>query len=221
MSDIAEKLNALRAQINAAANAAERDPASVKLIAISKFQPREVVFDVLSAGHSFFGESRVQEAQKKFAPLRALHPSLELHLIGPLQTNKAEEAVALFDVIQTLDRPKLAAALAAAMEKRGKTPRLYVEVNIGNEPQKAGVPLRELESFLRLCHADYGLSIQGLMCLPPQTEDPTPFFSALKERADFHGLPYLSMGMSADFDAAIRAGATEVRIGSALFGARR
>lgn len=214
MTALASRLHALRHSI---AQVAERD---VKLIAVSKFQPLEAVRKALEAGQSCFGENRVQEAAAKFATLRPLYPALELHLIGPLQTNKAEEAVRLFDVIQTLDRPKLAAALASAMRKTGCTPRLYVQVNTGHEPQKSGIAPEELAAFLCLCREEHGLSISGLMAIPPQHDDPEPHFRLMKSLADRFALPHCSMGMSGDYEIAIRCGATEVRIGTALFGER-
>ena len=172
----------------------------------------------MAAGQYCFGENRVQEAAEKFAALRT--PELELHLIGPLQTNKAEAAVRLFDVIQTLDRAKLAAALAKAIQKTGCHPRLYVEINSGREAQKAGIAPEALDDFLHLCRDVYALTVTGLMCIPPQTDDPVPHFRLLKGLADRHALPHISMGMSADFSQAIACGATEVRIGTAIFGAR-
>jgi PLP dependent protein len=235
---IADNLAALKSRIAVAAKAAGRDPASIKLIAVSKTQPIEAVKAALTAGQKVFGENRVQEAKTKYSsftsrtpPVRrslgeggSLEPrasSLELHLIGPLQTNKAEEAVKLFDVIQTLDRPKLAAALSAAMKKTSRSPRLYVEINIGSEPQKSGIPPEALENFLNLCRAKHSLKIEGLMCIPPQNVDPALYFQRLKQLADRHGLPHISIGMSADFEEAIRCGATEIRIGTAIFGERK
>jgi pyridoxal phosphate enzyme (YggS family) len=190
-----------------------------QLIAVSKMQSAEAVRAAVVAGQMVFGENRVQEARAKFPDLRRDYPNLELHLIGPLQTNKAQDAVELFDVIQTLDRPTLADALAKAMEKTGRKPRLYIEVNIGREAQKAGVLPEGLDLFLRQCRGK-GLEIFGLMCIPPQHLDPRPFFTHLKSLADLHSLPHLSMGMSADYKIAIECGATEVRIGSAIFGQR-
>jgi hypothetical protein len=221
MNSIAANLSSLRQNIAAAANSAGRDPSSIKLIAVSKTKPLEAVQEALATGQTVFGENYMQEAKAKFADLKQKHVGLELHLIGPLQTNKAEEAVKLFDAIQTLDRPKLASALALAMRKTGRTPRLYVEVNTGNEPQKAGVLPEGLDSFLRLCRTDYGLSVSGLMCIPPLTDDPVPHFKLLKQLVDRTGLKNISMGMSADYEAAIRAGATEVRVGTAIFGERK
>jgi pyridoxal phosphate enzyme (YggS family) len=221
MTDISANLEALRQKIAAAAKVAGRDPAGVKLVAVSKFQPVEAVRAALAAGQTCFGENRVQEARAKYEGLRDEYPALELHLIGPLQTNKAAEAVRLFDVIETLDRPKLAAALAAAMKKERCSARLYVEVNTGNEPQKSGVAPEALGDFLRLCREEYGLSIKGLMCIPPEADDAAPHFQLLKRLADENGLPYVSMGMSADYESAIRCGATEIRVGTAVFGERK
>ena len=218
MDNIAENLATTKRAIAAAAHAAGRDPAAIALIAVSKFHDGAAVRAAMAAGQTRFGENRVQEAAEKFAALRT--SGLELHLIGPLQTNKAEEAVRLFDVIQTLDRERLAAALAKAIQKTGRQPRLYVEVNIGQEEQKAGIAPEALGDFLRLCRETYALSITGLMCIPPQAADPVPHFQMLKSLADRHALPHLSMGMSADFTQAIACGATEVRIGTAIFGAR-
>ncbi len=191
------------------------------LIAVTKNQSVEAVREALAAGQRVFGENRVQEAQKKFADLRVAFPDIELHLIGPLQTNKAKDAVEFFDVIQTLDRPELAEALAKAMRKTGKTPRLYIEVNIGLEPQKSGIAPDKAEAFLTLCRDAYKLSVSGLMCIPPQGKNPKPYFCALRDLAENLSLPHVSMGMSADFETAIACGATEVRIGTALFGERK
>jgi pyridoxal phosphate enzyme (YggS family) len=163
----------------------------------------------------------VQEAKGKFPDLRAACPDIELHLIGPLQTNKAEEAVKIFDVIETLDRPELAAALSKSMRKTGRTLPCYIEINIGNEAQKAGIRPEQLDDFLRLCRDEHGLKVIGLMCIPPQDENPAPHFARMKQLADTHHLPHLSMGMSADFEIAIQEGATEVRVGTAIFGERK
>ncbi|MDD3029179.1 MAG: YggS family pyridoxal phosphate-dependent enzyme [Alphaproteobacteria bacterium] len=190
------------------------------LIAVSKTHPLESVREALNAGQRVFGENRVQEALKKFVPLRQDFDDIELHLIGPLQTNKAQTAVELFDVIQTLDRPALAEALAKASAKSGKRPRLYIEVNIGQEPQKAGVGPDETEAFLSLCRNTYALSVSGLMCIPPLGKEPRSYFEALKALANHLALSHISMGMSADFETAIACGATEVRLGTALFGHR-
>ena len=201
----------------ASAVAAGRDPADVTLVAVSKQQPWEVVKPVLEAGQRVFGENRVQEAMARWAERRS---EIELRLIGPLQSNKAKEAVAVFDVIETLDREKLARALAEEIQKAGKAPRLYVQVNTGEEPQKAGVLPPDADAFIADCRIIYGFVIEGLMCIPPEVEPPGPHFALLAKIAARNGLAKLSMGMSADFETAIRFGATSVRVGSALFGGR-
>jgi pyridoxal phosphate enzyme (YggS family) len=190
------------------------------LIAVSKTQSIDAIREALRAGQRVFGENRVQEAQSKFPPLRKEYPELELHLIGPLQTNKAQDAVEVFDVIQTLDRPRLAEALAKAIEKTKLLPRLYIEVNIGAEPQKAGVAPAEAEAFLGYCRNTCNLSVSGLMCIPPADQDPQAHFLALRDLAHKLALPHISMGMSADYEIAAACGATEVRVGTALFGER-
>ena len=200
-----------------AAKASGRPPADVTLVAVSKQQPWAPVAQVLAAGQTVFGENRVQEAQVRWGDHRQ---GIELRLIGPLQTNKVAEAVALFDVIETLDREKLARALAEAFRKSGKTLRLYVQVNTGEEPQKAGVAPGEADGFIALCQNDLGLSLEGLMCIPPADEPPGPHFALLAKIAARNGLAKLSMGMSGDFETAVRFGATSVRVGSALFGER-
>ena len=205
------------ARIAGAAQAAGCAAAAVTLVAVSKMQPWEAVAPVLAAGQRVFGENRVQEAQTRWAPRRE---DIELHLIGPLQTNKAADAVAFFDVIETLDREKLARALADQIQKQGRRPRLYVQVNTGEEPQKAGVIPGEADAFLRACRAVYGLEPEGLMCIPPVAEPPGPHFALLGKVAARNGLAKLSMGMSDDFETAIAFGATSVRVGSAVFGAR-
>lgn len=210
-------LDPIRERIAKAARAAGRDPADVTLVAVSKQQPWERIEPVLAAGQRVFGENRVQEAMARWAERR---DQIELRLIGPLQSNKAREAVAFFDVIETLDRDKLARALAAEMQKQGRAPRLYVQVNTGEEPQKAGVIPPEADAFIALCRSTYGFEIEGLMCIPPEAEPPGPHFALLAKIAARNGVAGLSMGMSADFETAIRFGATSVRVGSALFGAR-
>ncbi|MDP9127401.1 MAG: YggS family pyridoxal phosphate-dependent enzyme [Pseudomonadota bacterium] len=220
MIDIAASLAHLTARINAAAVVAGRDPGSVQLIAVSKTKSQTDVEAALAAGQRAFGENRVQEAKQKFAPLKAAWPDLVLHLIGPLQTNKAEEAVQLFDVIETVDRPRIASALSAALRKTGRRPQFYIEVNTGGEPQKAGVAPGAFGEFLAFCRGDCGLTITGVMGLPPQHEDPSPHFRQLYELAQGHNLPHVSMGMSGDFEAAIACGATDIRLGTALFGPR-
>lgn len=217
---IAARLEHLRQRIAKACQKADRRPESVTLVAVSKTQGSEAVGAALAAGQRVFGENRVQEAAGKFPDLQAAWPDLELHLIGPLQTNKAEEAVGLFDLIHSLDRPKLAQALAKAMEKRGRRPGLLIQVNTGEEPQKAGCLPAELESLYRLASEDLGLEVRGLMCIPPLEEPPAPHFQFLRERARELDLPLLSMGMSADFETAILLGATHVRVGTAIFGGR-
>jgi len=217
---VAARLRHLRERMAAACHKAERDPAEVTLIAVSKTHPAEAVEEALGAGQQVFGENRVQEAAGKFPALQADWPALDLHLIGPLQTNKAEDAVALFDVIHTLDRAKLARSLAKAMEKGGRRPSLLIQVNTGEEPQKAGCPPAELEGLYRLACEDLKLDVRGLMCIPPFDEPPAPHFQFLRERARALGLPLLSMGMSADFETAILLGATHVRVGTAIFGSR-
>lgn len=199
---------------------ASRDPASVTLTAVSKTQPPEALDAALAAGQRVFGENRVQEAQSHWADRRAVFLDLELRLIGPLQTNKAVEAVELFDVIETLDREKLAAALAAAMAKTGRRPRVLIQVNTGAEPQKAGVLPENADALIAAARDVHGLSVEGLMCIPPADEAPEPHFALLADIAARNGLSVLSMGMSGDYETAIRLGATHVRVGSALFGER-
>lgn len=217
---IARNLAAVKGRIAEACARAGRDPASVTLVAVSKTHPAAAVLAALGAGQATFGENRVQEAMAKFPPLRPAHPGLRLHLIGALQTNKSREAVRVADVIESLDRPKLAAALAEAMRKEGRTPALLVQVNTGDEPQKAGIPRAEAEDFLRACREAHGLTISGLMCIPPAGADPRAHFAYLAALAAKHGLGTLSMGMSGDYEAAIAEGATHVRVGTAIFGSR-
>jgi len=210
-------LQAVLDRMAAAARAAGRDPADIALIAVTKMQAWATIEPILAAGQSRFGENRVQEAQSRWAERRE---GLELRLIGALQTNKVRDALAMFDVIETLDRPKLARALAGEIQKRGRAPRLYVEVNTGEEPQKAGVAPVESDNFIRTCRDEFGLGIEGLMCVPPAHEEPAMHFALLAKIARRNGIERLSMGMSADFETAIRFGATSVRVGQALFGAR-
>lgn len=219
-TDVAANLAEITSRIQAAALSADRPADATRLIAVSKVQPVEKLEAALEAGHRLFGENRVQEAKAKFPALRDRFPGIELHLIGPLQTNKVKEAVALFDVIQTLDRPKLAAALAEEKAKRGHLPRLYVEVNVGAEPQKAGIAPADLDAFLTECRDVHGLTIEGLMCIPPADEEPAPHFALLSDLARRHGLKEVSMGMSGDYELATRLGATMVRVGTAIFGER-
>ena len=216
---IADNLARVRERIANAALKAGRRPEDVMLVAVSKTKPREAVLAALAAGQTVFGENRVQEAQAKFPALRASH-AFQLHLIGGLQTNKAREAVRIADVIETLDRPRLAEAIAAAIEKEGKHPRLLIEVNTGDETQKSGIPRADADGFIDDCKGRFGDALVGLMCIPPHDQDPRPHFTWLAERAARHGLPVLSMGMSADFEAAIACGATWVRVGTAIFGSR-
>jgi PLP dependent protein len=216
----AERLDFVRAEIRKAALGNGRDPASVTLVAVTKTFPAEAILPALAAGHRVFGENRVQEAKAKWPALRARFPDLELHLIGPLQSNKAREAVELFDAIHTVDRPKIALALAEEIARRGRRPRLFVEVNTGGEAQKAGVLPEAADAFLRECREQHGLAIEGLMCIPPFDEPPAPHFALLQKIARRNALACLSMGMSADFQSAIAFGATHVRVGSAIFGAR-
>jgi PLP dependent protein len=217
---IRENLARLRDRIAEACLRANRAPDAVTLVAVSKTHLSEAVEAALAAGQTVFGENRVQEAAAKFPALRATHPALELRLIGALQTNKARDAVRLADAIESLDRPRLAAALADAMRKENRRPALLVQVNTGDEAQKAGVPRAEADAFVRMCRDEHGLVVTGLMCIPPLADDPRPHFGVLAELAARHRLTTLSMGMSADFEAAIACGATHVRIGSALFGTR-
>jgi pyridoxal phosphate enzyme (YggS family) len=219
-TEIPARLRLVQEEIALAAEAAGRRPSAVKLIAVSKTVPAAVVEEAIEAGQRLFGENRVQEAQGKWPALKALHPDLELHLIGPLQTNKVREAVALFDVIETLDRPKLGRALAEEMERQGKRPRLFVQVNTGEEPQKAGVTPDETADFIALCRDTFNLKIEGLMCIPPFHEEPLLHFALLAKLADELGVEELSMGMSGDFAKAIAFGATYVRVGTAIFGER-
>ncbi|MEO7027482.1 MAG: YggS family pyridoxal phosphate-dependent enzyme [Caulobacteraceae bacterium] len=207
----------IREAIAEAARAAGRDPRDVELTAVCKQQPWPRIAEVLAAGHRRFGENRVAEAGERWSGKRE---GVELRLIGPLQSNKAAAAVALFDVIETLDRPSLAAALAMEIGRQGRRPRLFVQVNTGEEPRKAGVAPREINGFLASCRDAHGLAVEGLMCLPPADEPPAPHFALLAKIAERHGIARLSMGMSGDFTTAIRFGATSVRIGSALFGPR-
>ncbi|WP_210496349.1 YggS family pyridoxal phosphate-dependent enzyme [Microvirga antarctica] len=218
--DTVAALKDVRAGIARAAADYERDPASVTLVAVSKLFPATAILPVLAAGQRVFGENYVKEAGEKWPALRERYPDVELHLIGPLQSNKARDAVQLFDVIETLDRPSLAEALAKEIARLGKAPRLLVQVNTGAEPQKGGVLPADLDGFLEACRSRYGLTVEGLMCIPPADDPPSPHFALLNSMAKRNGLETLSMGMSADYDPAIQLGATHVRIGSAIFGAR-
>jgi PLP dependent protein len=216
---ISQNLSDILARIAVARKAAIAPAPQTRLVAVSKTVPETGVREALAAGQRLFGENRVQEAQAKFPDLKSEYPDLELHLIGPLQTNKVKEAAALFDVIQTLDRIKLADALAAERDKSGNCPRLLVQVNTGEEPQKAGALPRETASLIT--HArTLNLPLEGLMCIPPAEDDAAPHFAFLAKLAREHGLAHLSMGMSGDFELAVKFGATHVRVGSAIFGAR-
>lgn len=220
-AEIAARLAAVRAEIAASAAAAGRHADQIELVAVSKTHPAAAIEAAIAAGQRVFGENRVQEAQHKYPALKAEHAGLRLHLIGPLQTNKVRTAMELFDVIQTVDRPRLAEAIAAEREKKGNCPELYVQVNTGEEPQKAGVLPRDADELIALCRDRLGLPVRGLMCIPPVAEEPSPHFALLREVARRNGLDGLSMGMSADFAVAIRLGATVVRVGSAIFGERK
>ena len=220
MTEAAGRLEAVHREIEAACREAGRDPASVTLVAISKMFEANAVAPVIAAGQRVFGENRVQEAKAKWPALIEKEPGIALHLVGPLQSNKAKEAIALFDAIHSVDRPSLAEALAKEIAKQDRRPLLFAEVNTGAEPQKAGIRPEDTDAFLRLCRETHGLTISGLMCIPPADEAPAPHFALLKKIADRNGLKLLSMGMSADFAIAIRFGATHVRVGTAIFGAR-
>lgn len=213
-------LDDVRARIAAAAESAGREASSVTLVAVSKTFGPEVIGPVIAAGQRVFGENRVQEAKGKWPALKARHHDLKLHLVGPLQTNKVGDAVALFDVIETIDREKLARAVAKEMERQQRRPRLFIQVNTGEEPQKAGVVPSEAETFIALCRDTFGLTIAGLMCIPPLDEEPAMHFALLAKIAEKAGVTELSMGMSGDFARAISFGATYVRIGTAIFGPR-
>jgi pyridoxal phosphate enzyme (YggS family) len=216
----AERLAFVRAEIRKAALANNRKPEDVSLIAVSKTFAAEAIVPVLEAGQRVFGENRVQEAKSKWPALRERYTDVELHLIGPLQSNKAKEAVALFDAIHTVDRPKIAEAIASEIVKQGRAPKLFIEVNTGGEEQKAGVSPENADAFIKECREQHGLTIEGLMCIPPFDEPPAPHFALLAKIATRNGLQKLSMGMSADYASAVAFGATHVRVGSAIFGER-
>lgn len=220
METTANRLETIRNRVDAAARLSGRDPADVVLIAVSKTFPAENVADALEAGCRIFGENRVQEAEAKWPPLRNVYDDVELHLIGPLQSNKAETAAATFDVIHSLDRPKLAETLARLRDMGTPPPRLFIQVNIGDEPQKSGVELQDAATFIQTCRDRLELPVVGLMCIPPAGEPPSPYFALLAKIARDEGLAGLSMGMSADFEMAIGLGATHIRLGEAVFGAR-
>ena len=220
MSEGAQRLADVKGRIDAAARSAGRAPADTTLVAVSKTNGADKVRELLEVGQRVFGENRVQEAEEKFPALKTEYPDLELHLIGPLQTNKARDAVALFDVIQSVDRDRLAASLAKEMEKAGKRPACFIQVNTGEEPQKAGVLPADLDAFVATCRDTYKLPVVGLMCIPPVDEEPALHFALLTKMAARNGLKQVSMGMSADYETAVKLGATHVRVGSALFGSR-
>lgn len=220
MSDIVTNLNTVKAAIATAEKEAHRNKGSVTLVAVSKTFDADAIRPALDAGQRVFGENRVQEAQAKWPELRDDYSGIELHLIGPLQSNKAADAVALFDVIETVDREKIAAALADEINKQGKSPKLYVQVNTGLEEQKAGIAPKDAVAFVARCRDEHGLAIEGLMCIPPADENPGPHFALLEKLAIEAGVEKLSMGMSGDYETAIGFGATSVRVGSAIFGGR-
>ena len=220
-AEVAANLADVRAAIAQAEADGGRTKGAVTLIGVSKQQPNERVDAALNAGLRIFGENRVQEAETRWTPRRPQYPDMELHLIGPLQTNKAKDAVKLFDVIQTVDRPRIAAALARAMADAGRSLPCFVQVNTGEEPQKAGIAPADAPAFVKACQDEHSLNIVGLMCIPPAEDAPAPHFAFLKDMADKLGLPQVSMGMSADVAAATELGATHVRVGSAIFGARK
>ena len=220
MATTVEQFFAVKARIAAAEREAGRDTGSVTLVAVSKTFEADAIRPVIEAGQRVFGENRVQEAQAKWPALKQEFPDIELHLIGPLQSNKAKEAVALADVIETVDREKIAAELAKEIVRQGRTLRLYVQVNTGSEPQKAGIEPRDAVAFVARCRDVHGLTIEGLMCIPPADENPGPHFALLEKLAREAGVAKLSMGMSGDYETAIAFGATSVRVGSAIFGSR-
>lgn len=219
-AEIPDRLAAVAARVARAARDVGRTPGEVALVAVSKTHPAEAVAPALAAGHRVFGENRVQESKGKWPGLRARFPGVELHLIGPLQSNKAREAVELFDVIETVDRPKIAEVLAAEIARAGRPVKLFVEVNTGAEPQKAGILPAAADDFIRHCREALGLDVAGLMCIPPAAEQASPHFALLAKIAARNGVRGLSMGMSSDFELGIQLGATHVRVGTAIFGAR-
>lgn len=221
MAKAHEGLEMVNGRLAAACREAGRDRGEVTLIAVSKTHGEEAIIPVLEAGQRHFGENRVQEARGKWPALKERYPDVVLHLIGPLQTNKARDAVALFDVIHSVDRPKLAAALAREMDRQGRRLPVFIQVNTGEEPQKAGVAPAEADAFIEACREEHGLEVTGLMCIPPFGENPAPHFALLEKMARRNGLENLSMGMSGDFEEAIAFGATHVRVGTAIFGARQ
>ncbi|WP_054310284.1 YggS family pyridoxal phosphate-dependent enzyme [Mesorhizobium sp. 1M-11] len=220
MSDAVQQLETVKARIAAAEREADRTAGAVTLVAVSKTFEADAIRPVLAAGQRVFGENRVQEAQGKWPALRQEFPGIELHLIGPLQSNKAKEAVALFDVIETVDREKIASELAKEIARQGKAPKLYVQVNTGSEPQKAGIEPKDAVAFVARCRDVHDLAIEGLMCIPPAEENPGPHFALLEKLAREAGVEKLSMGMSGDYELAVAFGASSVRVGSAIFGHR-
>ena len=216
----ARALLSLREQINSACRRAGRDPEEVELFAVSKFQPAAQIESLLHAGHRMFAESRVQEASTKWVALRLEHPAVRLHLIGSLQSNKVSRAVSLFDSIESVDRDKVATALASEMARQQRMLECLIQINVGSEPQKGGIHPAEADAFIDRCQAAYGMPVRGVMGVPPNGADPRPHFDLLRRLADRHELPVVSMGMTSDFAAAIAAGATRVRIGRAVFGER-
>ncbi|HBC06123.1 MAG TPA: YggS family pyridoxal phosphate-dependent enzyme [Rhodospirillaceae bacterium] len=218
--DIAANLAEVQAKVAEAARAAGRDPAAVTLVAVGKTFPADHMLPALNAGQRAFGENRVQEAEEKWPDLRARFPDLRLHLIGPLQSNKVRKAVEVFDVIETVDRPKLARALANVMAETGRRPDCFIQVNTGAEDQKAGVLPQDADAFIAQCRDEFALPVTGLMCIPPVDEEPSLHFQLLADIAKRNGLAQLSMGMSADYEVAVAFGATHVRVGSAIFGTR-
>ncbi|MBK1671196.1 YggS family pyridoxal phosphate-dependent enzyme [Rhodovibrio sodomensis] len=218
--NIAEHIAGIRGKIDTAARAVERDPAQVSMIAVSKKQPDDRVQAALEAGHRVYGENRVQEAQQRWSERRAQIPDLDLHLVGALQSNKAKDAVELFDAIHSVDRESVAKALSKEIARQGRRPELFVQLNTGEEPQKAGIAPGAADAFIAWCRDELDLPVVGAMCLPPVDEEPAPHFALLAKIAARNALPKLSMGMSGDYETAVKLGATHVRVGSALFGAR-
>ncbi|MEE2951525.1 MAG: YggS family pyridoxal phosphate-dependent enzyme [Pseudomonadota bacterium] len=217
---VSEQYNEVREAIDKAIREANRSPEEVTLVAVSKTHGEEAILPVIEAGQRVFGENKVQEAKAKWPSIRERHPDIELRLIGPLQSNKTGEAVALFDVIESVDREKIAREIAKEAAKQGRAPRLYVQVNTGEEDQKAGIPPKDAVAFVERCRSEHGLTIEGLMCIPPFEDNPGPHFALLAKLAKEAGVEKLSMGMSGDYETAIAFGATSVRVGTAIFGAR-
>ena len=220
LCEIPNRIASISEQIASIAVKAGRDPKAISLMAVSKYHPAQAVREALSCGHRLFGENRVQEAVHKYPELKAIYPELTIHLIGPLQTNKVREAVALFDVIETLDRPKLAQALAKERDRIGRCPEVFIQINTGQEPQKSGIDPLLADEFIEKVRDEFQLPLTGLMCIPPADEEPAMHFALLAECARRHGITKISMGMSADFEKAICLGATEIRLGTSIFGPR-